>query len=67
MDDVVRPRTLPFAALTMTGNSGESPGLTRSGVGDDRVAGPLSLSRLGKEIREVEPEPEDPVSEPSRV
>jgi len=36
-------------------------------MGDDRIAGPLSRRRLGKEIREDDPEPEDPVSEPSRV
>jgi hypothetical protein len=40
-----------------------TPGLARSGVGDDRIAGPLSRGkrRLGKEIREVDPEPEYPV------
>ena len=54
-----------FAVLTSVGNSGEIPGLTRSGVGDERIAGPLSRGkrRLGKEIREVDPKPEYPACE----
>jgi hypothetical protein len=58
------------AALTNAGNSGVIPGLARSGVGDERIVGPLSRwkRRLGKEIREVDPKPEYPVvrSSPSR-
>ncbi len=44
------------------GEPGGTPGLARSGVGDERIAGPLSRAkrRLGKEIREDEPEPEYP-------
>jgi hypothetical protein len=49
--------------LTNAGNSGVIPGLTRSGVGDERIAVPLSRAkrRLGKEIREVDPKPEYPI------
>jgi len=38
-------------------------GLTRSGKSDERIAGPLSRTkiRLGKEIREVDLKPEYPV------
>jgi len=45
------------------GEPGETPGLARSGVGDERIEGPLSRAkrRLGKEIREVEPKPEYPI------
>jgi hypothetical protein len=45
------------------GEPGGTPGLARSGVGDERIVGPLSRAkrRLGKEIREDEPEPEYPV------
>jgi len=50
-------------ALHECGEPGAIPGLTRSGVGDERIAGPLSRAkrRLGKEIREVDPKPEYPV------
>lgn len=56
--------------LTNAGNSGLNPGLTRSGVGDERIVRSTEprKRRLGKEIREDDPEPEYPVvrSYPSR-
>ena len=62
-------RALRFPAhhLSNAGNSGGNPGLTRSGMGDDRIVVPLSPNRLGKEIREVDPEPEHPVESRTRL
>jgi hypothetical protein len=49
-------------ALTARGNTGWNPGLARSGVGDERIVGSTGprKRRPGKEIREDDPEPEDP-------
>jgi hypothetical protein len=45
------------ASLTTHGEPGGIPGLTRSGVGDDRAVGPLSRSGLGRKLERSIPSP----------
>ena len=52
-----RPGAIASQPSRHHGEPGAIPGLTRSGVGDDRVAGPLSRAGLGRKLERSIPSP----------
>ena len=51
------PASGSVAPLTTHGEPGGNPGLTRSGVGDDRAVVPLSRRGLGRKLERTSPSP----------